>query len=291
MAATDNRVVLMTDRTDLDPDLKPGTVVTKIDGEDARKLLEGRAEAAWAEGGGFSSPQRARLYEFRIPLRDEEQGKKHTITITDDSKERDIELASETEARSWPHWYNRPKNLNQVGGSCWYGKLTSGIGYIYLRRIDGSAGKGMKEAFSTHADAKGWIIDLRGNGGGGYGSEVYEALRSLPRPLAGIIDAGCFSAGETMARDLVRYANARLFGSPTAGSSSAKRTWSFPSGIGTLSLPRRSRWGISGQPIEFNGIRPDENVEAVPEEVQRGQNSAILRAEEYLVKVTDAETR
>jgi C-terminal processing protease CtpA/Prc len=148
----------------------------------------------------------------------------------------------------------------------------------------------MKEAFVTYDDAKGWIIDLRGNGGGGYDQALYEVLRALPQPLAVIIDAGCTSAGETLARDLVRYANARLFGSPTAGSSSAKRTWSFPSGIATLSLPRRSRWGISGRPIEFNGIRPDENVEAVPEEVQRGQNSAILRAEEYLTEIASAQT-
>jgi C-terminal processing protease CtpA/Prc len=291
MPATENRVVLMTDRTDLDADLKRGTIVTRINGIDARQVLEERAKDAWAKGGGFSSPQRARLYEFRIPLRDEEKGKKHIITISVAGKERDIEVASGSEARGWPHWYNRPENMKQAGSYCWYVKLPSGIGYIYLRRIDGNAGKGMKEAFSTHADAKGWIIDLRGNGGGGYGSELYEALRSLPRPLAGIIDAGCFSAGETMARDLVRYGNARLFGSPTAGSSSSKRTWSFPSGIGTLSLPSRSRWGISGSPIEFNGISPDENVEAVPEEVQNGKNSAILRAEEYLAEIAAAATQ
>lgn len=290
MPAAEGRVVIMAGREELDPNLKAGTIVVKIDGKDARRYLEDRAKARWDEGG-ISGPQRARLFAYRIPLRSENKGQKHTLTLIVEGKQVDIELTSDVEARGWPHWYNRPKNLIQVGCSCWYGRLPSGIGYIYLRRIDGSTGKGMKEAFSNHVDARGWIIDLRGNGGGGYGSELYEALRTLPRPLAGIIDAGCFSAGETLARDLVRYGNARLFGSPTAGSSSAKRTWSFPSGIASLLLSRRSRWGISGQPIEFNGIRPDENVEAVPEEVQGGLNSAILRAEQYLVKVTDAETR
>jgi hypothetical protein len=290
MPANENRVVLMTDRTDLDADFKMGTIVTKIDGADARRVLEERAREAWAKGGGFSSPQRARLYEFRIPLRGEEKGKKHTITISVDAEERDVEVSSESESGGWPHWYNRPENMKQAGSYCWYVKLPSGIGYIYLRRIDGNAGKGMKEAFSTHADAKGWIIDLRGNGGGGYSSDLYGVLRSLPRPLAVIIDAGCFSAGETLARDLVRYGGARLFGSATAGSSSSKRTWNFPSGICTLSLPSRSRWGISGEPIEFNGIRPDEKVEAVPEEVQNGMNSAILRAEKYISEVAAAES-
>ncbi len=36
--------------------------------------------------------------------------------------------------------------------------------------------------------------------------------------------------------------------------------------------------------IEFFGISPHEAVEAVPEEVARGLNSGILRAEEYLLK-------
>jgi regulation of enolase protein 1 (concanavalin A-like superfamily) len=289
MPAAEGRVVIMAGREELNPNLKAGTIVVKIDGQDARRYLEDRAKVRWDEGG-ISGPQRARLFAYRIPLRSENKGQKHTLTLIVEGRQVDIELTSDVEARGWPHWYNRPENLKQVG-SCAYTKLPSGVVYIYLRRVDGTTGPGMKEAFAAYDDAKGWVIDLRGNGGGGYDQALYEVLKVLPQPLAVIIDAGCTSAGETLTRDLVRYANARLFGSPTAGSSSAKRTWSFPSGIATLSLPSRSRWGISGQPIEFNGIRPDENVEAVPEEVQRGLNSAILRAEQYLVKVTDAETR
>ncbi len=50
----------------------------------------------------------------------------------------------------------------------------------------------------------------------------------------------------------------------------------------TVSLPTRSRWRHDGEPIEFNGIEPDTEVEAVPDELQKGLNSAILRAEEYI---------
>lgn len=280
LPATNERVVVMSGREEPDPALKTGAIVTEVDGEDARRYLEDPARAAWAEGGHFSSPQRARLYEFRIPLRGE-KGEKHTITILADGREREVELTSDVEASGWPHWYNRPANLKQVG-SCSYTKLPSGAGYVYLRRIDPSTGPGLKEAFSTYADAKGWIIDLRGNGGGNYDNALFEALKSLPRPLAAIIDAGCFSAGETLARDFVRYGNARLFGSQTAGSSSRKRAWTFPSGIAAISVAVRSHWGIAGQPIEFSGIEPDVKVEAVPEEVAQGLNSAICRVEEYL---------
>jgi len=289
MPATNEQVVVMSCREGLDPDLKIGTIVSRIDGKNARHYLEERAKARWAEGG-ISGPQRARLFAYRIPLCGEKKGEKHTITILADGKQRQVELSSDLEARGWPHWYNRPSVLKQVG-SCSYTILNSGIGYIYLRRIDGNTGPGMKEAFSTYPEAKGWIIDLCGNGGGGYDQTLHEVLRALPSPLAVIIDAGCMSAGETMARDLAQQGKARLFGSKTAGASSAKRIWTLPSGIASLSVPTRSRWGIDGKPIEFFGIEPHVKVEAVPEELKLGLNSAILRAEEYITEITSAQTQ
>jgi hypothetical protein len=52
---------------------------------------------------------------------------------------------------------------------------------------------------------------------------------------------GCISAGETRVRGLYRQTGARLFGDGTAGASSTKRPWTFPSGIATrrLTLGRR----------------------------------------------------
>jgi beta-lactamase regulating signal transducer with metallopeptidase domain/regulation of enolase protein 1 (concanavalin A-like superfamily) len=281
--ATNERVVVMSCREGLYPDLGIGTIVSRINGKDARHYLEEQAKARWAEGG-ISGQQRARLLAYRIPLSGEKKGEKHMITILVNGKQRQIELSSEIEARGWPHWYNQPSDLKQVG-SCSYTILPSGVGYIYLRHIDGSTGPGMKEAFSTYSKAKGWIVDLRGNGGGGYDQTLHEVLLELPSPLAVIIDAGCMSAGETMARDLAQQGKAKLFGSKTAGASSAKRIWTFPSGIASLSVPTRSRWGIGGKPIEFLGIEPHVNVEAVPEELKRGLNCAILRAEEYITEI------
>lgn len=283
LPATNNRVVVMYPRQGMDPAIRTGTVVTKIDGQDARQVLEARSQAAWQEGGFFSSPQRARLYEYRIPLRGEVNGEKHTITCLDGSQERVIELASDINASGWPHTYNLPKGLKRVGRSAYHTQLPSGVGYIYLRRIDSSAEPGIAEAVATHRSVKGWIVDLCGNGGGGYGSSLQQKLKTLRKPVACVIDAGCMSAGETFARDIVNLAQARLFGSKTAGASSAKRVWKFPSGVGAMLMPTRSRWGLNSQPIEFNGIAPHVAVEAVPEELQQGLNSAILRAEEYVL--------
>jgi hypothetical protein len=280
MPASQERVTVMAAVETMARSLKPGTVVTQIDGKPARKLLDLLAAEAWQKGGPFSSPQRARLLEYRIPLRGK-KGEKHKITFLDGKRLRSITVSSDVEAKGWPHTYNMPQGLARSAASCLYGKLASGAGYIHIRRFDEGTEEGIAAALSAHPDADGWIIDLRGNGGGAYGPSLMEKVRGMPRPVAGLIDAGCMSAGETFARDLVQATGARLLGSSTAGASSAKRTWSFPSGIAVISIPTRSRQGID-RPIEFHGIRPHVEVEAEPEEVARGSNSEILRAEALL---------
>ncbi len=77
----------------------------------------------------------------------------------------------------------------------------------------------------------------------------------------------------------------RVFGSATAGSSSAKKQWKFPSGMATVMFSIRGRQGEKGKTIEFYGMKPDVAVEAVPEEVVDGRNSEILRAQEFLLGV------
>lgn len=283
LPATEGRIVVMYAPTGVAKTLTTGTVVTKIDGVDARHFLEQRRVEAWNAGGFFSSPQRARLYEYRLALRGE-QGEKHTIDYLDGDKERSVTLTSETAARGWPHTYNLPDGLKRAGRSSYYAKLADEVGYMYLRRVDASVPKGIETALKAYRQLRGWIVDLRGNGGGGYDQALIDRIKSFPRPVAVLIDAGCISAGETLARDFRRYADARLFGSTSGGSSSSKRTWSFPSCIASIQFPVRSRWRSDGKPIEFNGIDPDVEVEAVPEELRAGKNSAILRAHEYILQ-------
>ena len=281
LPATNGRVVIMYAPRAYGGELRTGVVVTKIDGTDARKWLEERAKAAWNEGGFFSSPQRARLFEYRQALRGK-QGAKRTIKYLVDGHDKQFALKCDTIARGWPHTYNMPRNLKRVGRSFYYTRLASSIGYMYLRRIDANVQKGIDEAFATYPNVLGWIVDLRGNGGGGYDRSLIERIKKFSRPVAVLIDAGCVSAGETLARDFRAHPKARLFGSKTAGSSSAKRPWTFPSGIATITFPVRSRWRDDRKPIEFNGIDPDVEVEAVPEELLEGNNTAILKAEEYI---------
>jgi hypothetical protein len=276
-----NTVIVMSPPQGMEDQLRPGTVVATIDGKPARAALDERARRAWAGGGFFSSPQRARLFEYRTPLRGP-QGEKHVLGVADDRRVRTVPLACTVEAGGWPHTYNLPKDLESVGRSFQYARLPGGAGYMYIRRVDESVAAGMQEAFAKIPDARGWVADLCGNGGGGYDDALINAVKAMPRPVAVITDAGCISAGETLARDFVQYADAKIFGERTAGSSTSKQAWAFPSGIATVRFSTRSRYSYDRSLIEFNGVVPHVEVEAVAEEVAAGQNSAILRAAEYL---------
>ncbi len=72
LAAVNNQVVIMRCVPEYSDRLKPGTIVTAINGQNAREYLEREAEKSWKTGGYFSSPQRARLYIYRIPLQGNE---------------------------------------------------------------------------------------------------------------------------------------------------------------------------------------------------------------------------
>jgi len=269
----------------------PGRVIVSIDGKPAPEYMASRCAEAW-KTGTQSSPQRTSLFEYRMPLRGE-QGETHELGIEDTTPDgtvvpSTIKVTCDVEARGWPHTYNMPEGLQRVGRSFHCTKLDGGAGYAYLRRVDGSETVGLKQALDELDDAKGWIIDLRGNGGGGYSGELLDVVKSMPRPVAVLIDAGCMSAGETLARDFRKLAGARLFGTRTAGCSSSKGSWTFPSGIATVMMSTRSRWRGDGEPIEYNGIEPDEEVHPTPEDVAARRNTEIVRAEAWLKEVASS---
>ncbi|MDJ0976156.1 MAG: S41 family peptidase [Planctomycetota bacterium] len=281
--ADGGKVVVLAAPPGRETTLPPGTVVTKIDGKPARKHLDKLAAAKWDEGGGFSSPQRARFFTYRTALVGE-KGEKHTLTYLDGKRSKEVTLRNQHELRNWMRAYNQPQGMTQGGKSLWHTRLESGVGYMWWRRIDGSIQSGIAAALEACPKTKGWILDLRANTGGGYNNALIEQIKQIPKPVAVIIDAGCISAGETMIRDLVNIHDARVFGTTSAGSSSSKEAWSFPSGIAKVIYSTRTRTGLDGKGIEFNGITPHEVVEPVPEEVRAGKNTEILRAEAWLLK-------
>jgi hypothetical protein len=85
LPATEGRVIVMYPPDGQGASLKPGSVVLTINGKDARKFLDARGEDTWEKGGGFSSPQRATLFEYRTALSDE-RGEKYELVCMDGKK-------------------------------------------------------------------------------------------------------------------------------------------------------------------------------------------------------------
>jgi len=294
IAATQERVCVMVPPSDatLASKLPAGTVITQIDGQPARKWLDEQAAALWKKGGCFSSPQRAKLFTYRIPFSGE-RGKRHAVVYSVGGKTAQTVLTNAVPARGWPHTYAMPAGL-QGQGAIQYVKLPSNCGYIYMRAIDEKLCAQFDAALKHIGEAKGLIVDLRGCGGGGYENEIYKRFNKRTGATQGIpfwggkivvlLDAGCISAGETFARDLYYYAQAHLMGEMTAGSSSSKKTWPLPNGLASIRISERTRGGIDKAGIEFNGIKPQTLVEVDPDEMRRGINSGIKRAEEFLAK-------
>jgi C-terminal processing protease CtpA/Prc len=160
-----------------------------------------------------------------------------------------------------------------------YRELEAGIGYIYLRTASNETDAAVAEAVSTMKNLKGLVIDITDDGGGG-GYDL-KSLAPFKGKIAALISARCFSAGETYARDLVSICNARLFGTRTAGSSSAKGEYKLPRGLGTILYSTRSRDGVTG-PIEFNGIEPHEEILYDSEDLAAGESTLVKAAMAWL---------
>ena len=270
--------------------LPVGSIVKKIGGKAARDYLDGLGAEAWKRGGRFSSQQRASFFEYRLPLRGE-RGTKTVVEAAVPSRsgkghktKRKVTLRADYKVNGWLHLYNPPANLVAAARSVYHTTLDEKTGYIWLRRMDTSAEDGIKKAMAAHSDATRWVVDLRGNTGGGYSSSIKQTIAGLGTKVAVILDAGAISAAETFTRDLVNVCKARVFGAQSAGSSSSKKEWTFPSGIATIRYSVRSRSGVGGKPIEFFGVMPDVVLEADPQDVVAGRNTEILAAHAWLVK-------
>ncbi len=196
MAATGNRVVVMElYGNSRDIPLKTGTVIVGIDGVPARQFLNAKSKEAWEEGGAFSSPQRAGMYAFRMPCRSEKAEEHEIVFLDEGGVQRSLSVSNNMEARGWSHVYNMPPGLKQMGGGVSCTLLPDGVGYLHIRQIKGAeTEKSVIGALSDNSEAKSWIVDLRGNGGGGYDVALVKAFGPMPEHFAVICYAGCFYA-------------------------------------------------------------------------------------------------
>jgi carboxyl-terminal processing protease len=181
------------------------------------------------------------------------------------------------------------------------GLLAPEWAWIEARRIDGEIGyiafnsfsyptymmPVFNEAMESFLNARGVILDLRGNTGGMGGMVAWMAgwlvqekntsLGTMPMrdnelrfivqprpetfdgPLAILIDEVSVSAAEMLASGLQGIGRARLFGTLTAGASLPAQLEKLPNGD-TLMFPSSRHLTPGGEPVEGRGVEPDVEV-------------------------------
>jgi carboxyl-terminal processing protease len=185
-----------------------------------------------------------------------------------------------TLVRSWVRV--SPLSSRDLGGGVLYVELKT-----FSRRVAADLGALLEKA----PEARGLVLDLRGNPGGlfdeavatadlfltdgpivttvGRGGRVLERLEAHAQghepayPVAVLIDKDSASAAEVVAGCLTDRKRARLFGTPSYGKGSVQSVIPLADEAG-LKLTVARYFTPSGRPIDKVGITPDEVVEPAP---------------------------
>ena len=288
--------------------IAPGMEVVKVDGQPAAKWLAARV-AELRDWRSYSTDHQANFaachwgLEFakgqRVELELKDlKGKKVARTVTCEKPN----LVPDGPA-FLPEGLATTKDLK-------YGRTVAGFGYVHLRRCPSDLPEQMDVALATLQDAKGLILDFRGNSGGSFDHEAfmgrfvpsgktldfakrYESAGASPYggPIVVIIDATVRSAGETAAAIFREDGRAYTIGeSPTAGMSASKETLALPSGKFSLYVAVASNLGRAngGKGLEGIGALPHETVAFTAKELAAGIDTLIARAEALLQKYPQA---
>jgi len=173
--------------------------------------------------------------------------------------------------------------------------LDGEIGYIYVRRIRSDLIDSLDRAVGELKNARGLIIDVRGNSGGGF--DAAQAHRNFalddqdqpqrPRflgPMAMLLDARCISAGEGWASWFIANKRAKCFGQTTAGASSRKRTYTLANGLYKVTFPEKAYRGFLKRPIERRGLEPDVPLRQTARDLAAGRDTVLEAARQHLLE-------
>lgn len=172
--------------------------------------------------------------------------------------------------------------------------LPGDIGLIYVRRIKGDLVPKLDAAVTDLSVAKGLIIDVRGNSGGGFDNRAhlnfspdFSKEPKRPRflgPMAVLIDSRCISAGEGWASWFVASKRAKFFGTATAGASARKETYALKNQLFQVTFPVKPYRGFLDRIIERRGLEPHQEVRLSAADVQKRRDSVMEAAREELLR-------
>jgi C-terminal processing protease CtpA/Prc len=274
--------------------IRPGDTIDAIDDHASTNAVRFAMEflSRWQ---GYSSERNLRHAATRFFHRRDKQGQDVRLKITSaDGAQRDLVVPAEMAARYLPRLPVPTPGIEDVANVSWT-RLPGNIGLIYVRRIrDDLIGK-LDAAVADLHDAKGLILDVRGNSGGGFDARRahvnFAGDLSLdperPRftgPVALLIDEACISAGEGWASWFIAKERARVFGSTTAGASARKTTYELKNGLLKITFPVKPYRGFLDRVIERRGLEPDVPVRQSAHDLAQGRDTVRSAAVAWLTK-------
>lgn len=279
--------------------LHAGQEVMQIDGLAAQDWLTKKVASMREQGQGFSTPQMALYSASHWGLADFE-GTRITFEIKDaDGKPKTIERVRNGGPNYAPVGPLFPPEGLQFVGRQSYGRTAQGFGYIHLRDVPDTLPMQLQQMLASMTDAKGLVLDMRANGGGGCDHEAvfarflskgkpwkgYENKQDdgFTKPMVVIVDAGVRSAGETIAGMFKEDGRAFMIGeSATAGMSSQKAEVTTPSGLFSI------RFSVSSNKGRFNGGRGIEGIGVPPNEIVLPRAEDLLKERDTLIERAEA---
>ena len=276
--------------------VKVGMTVVSIDGTPAAEAIE-RSMRRISRHVGYSSDRYLRYDAARQFYRRMEEGGVATLEMHDpDGQARTFELPATLGVRYLPRLPVPIAGISDSANVSWT-MLDGDVAYLYVRRIRGDLIEKLDRAVGELKDARGLVVDVRGNSGGGFdfarshrnfdSDDVDEPDR--PRfagPMALVIDARCISAGEGWASWFVANKRARVFGEATAGASSRKRTYTLENGFYAITFPVKAYRGYLDRPIERLGLVPDVPLRQNARDLTAGCDTVLEAARQYLLKAS-----
>jgi C-terminal processing protease CtpA/Prc len=248
---------------------------------------------------GYSSERYLRYDAARWFHRQPKRGDKVRLELEDLSGRRFVVTLS-SDYRGWyiPRLPVRRQGIEDGGADVQFVSLKDQTGYIHVRRMRQGLEASLDQALNSLGDIKGLIIDVRGNSGGGFDTNTafqnfdQAADNSAPRhhphydgPIALLIDERCISAGEGWVSWFVAKKRARLFGTPTAGASSRKETYTLTNRIYKVVIPVKAYTGFLDRPIELRGIEPDVEVRSNAKDLAEWRDTVVQAASAWLAQV------
>jgi len=280
-----------------DAGVQVGMTILSVNGVPSKRAIE-ECMKQMRQYSGWSSDRYLRYQAARWFIRQKDRGTKVELKMQgQDGEARTCQLPAMMGGRYLPRLPVPIPGISDSANVSW-AILDDKIGYLYVRRIRRDLIEKLDRAVKELQKARGLIIDVRGNSGGGFDARRAHRNFSLedgreplrPRfkgPMALLIDSRCISAGEGWASWFVAHSRTRIFGETTAGALSRKKTYTLGNGLYKVIFPVKAYRGFLDRPIERLDLIPDVKVKQNAQDLAMGKDTALDTAKNYLLGKID----